>query len=81
MLNLRVYWATNNTGVRQQWVQGSGGTQFALMSLPPPTGSPCIIQSTDYGSFTTNSATCVVYQNSGADLIVYYAVVDFFRLC
>jgi hypothetical protein len=80
-MSLRVHWSSNSTGYRSQVIQGSGGTQYAYTQGPAVAGASTIIQTGDYGSFTTNSVSCIVAQNSGSDLTVTYAVLDIFRLC
>jgi hypothetical protein len=80
LMTLQIQWAANTAGSRTQWIQGSGGTQFALVRQAATPDGTCIMTSADYGAFTTNSVTAIVAQTSGSSVNVIYAVLVIFRI-
>lgn len=80
LMSLRVYWASNSVGSRTQVVQGGGGTQYAYSKSAACPDGVTVVQTADYGNFTTNTVTVIVHQTSGGSLNVDYAELKFFRI-
>ena len=80
LMSLQLQWGSNTLGSRTQWIQGSGGFQFAHMRYNPAPDGSAIMTGSDYGAFTTNSLTAQVYQNSGSSIDITFGVLVIFKI-